>query len=324
MTNEPTSVANTYVYDLLSLLRDFERTSPNLDLRAKVRALIPIHQTLKDLGKSLIPPELARSARDRILRYFLAYPGTIISRDELEIIAGITEWARRVRELRVEHGWYILSGTTAQRMQAEGEFSLGDIDVGSMSPEDYILTSTIQDKETAYRWRVASDIRKSGLGVRDRILEYLRHNVGDPVSGEELRYVAREATEWARRVRELRTEYGWPIATRFSGRPDLPVGEYILEQDRRSPEHDREIKDPTRRHVLRRDDYTCRRCGWHHDLWNPSDARHLELHHIVHHSEGGSNEDDNLITLCTVCHDLWHSHDNQEAPPDFDAWLNSA
>ena len=32
----------------------------------------------------------------------------------------------------------------------------------------------------------------------------------------------------------------------------------------------------------------------------------LEVHHIVFRSENGSNEEDNLITLCKTCHDALH------------------
>jgi hypothetical protein len=149
----------------------------------------------------------------------------------------------------------------------------------------------------------------------------MRTNVGKFVTGEELRYVAKDKTEWARRVRELRTEYGWPIVTKNSGRPDLPIGTYLLEQDRQSPMHDRHIPDPVRREVLRRDNYQCKRCGWTHSLWNRSDSRHLELHHIEAHASGGDNTEANLITLCTVCHDLWHSEE-QNWQNRFNDWLS--
>ncbi|PKN67334.1 MAG: hypothetical protein CVU57_03040 [Deltaproteobacteria bacterium HGW-Deltaproteobacteria-15] len=116
-------------------------------------------------------------------------------------------------------------------------------------------------------------------------------------------------TEWARRVRELRTEFGWPVATKTTGRPDLWIGVYVLLADRQSPEHDRNIKDEVRREVLRRDGYKCRECGWSHEEWNPSDPRHLELHHIVHHVKGGKNVEANLKTLCTSCHDKTHAEE---------------
>lgn len=167
----------------------------------------------------------------------------------------------------------------------------------------------------------AQRLRHQPRSVRDRLLDYLRMNVGRPVTGEELRYVAKEATEWARRVRELRSEEGWPIVTRSSGRPELPVGIYVLEQERQSPPHDRMISDGVRRDVLRRDGYQCQRCQWDHDLWNRSDPRHLELHHIQHHESGGANTADNLVTLCTVCHDEWHARRDSST---FEVWLTGS
>lgn len=265
--------------------------------------------------------EIAPSARDRILHYFLSYPFTIISKEELAIVAGIGEWARRLRELRVEHGWSIVNGMTAKQMKSEGEFPLDTIDVSDMRPDEYILLSIKQDREAAYRWNVAKTIRSSDKGARSKILQFFRENVGVPISGEELRYVANNATEWARRVRELRTEYGWPIVTKNNGRPSLPVGTYLLEQDRQSPEHDRIISDSIRGEVLRRDKYRCQRCLWTHKIWNPSDPRHLELHHIQAHAEGGDNTKHNLITLCTICHDLWHSTET-EWQERFGEWLD--
>ncbi|WP_198145987.1 HNH endonuclease [Desulfonatronovibrio magnus] len=112
--------------------------------------------------------------------------------------------------------------------------------------------------------------------------------------------------EWARRVRELRTELGWPIVTKSTGRPDLAIGAYTLEADRQGYEHDRKIPDNIRREVLRRDGYKCSECSWSHEEWNPSDPRHLELHHIQYHAKGGKNTKENLQTFCTVCHDKIH------------------
>lgn len=293
---------------LVDLLEGFQTELKHKDLRKKVRALIPAYHVLRDLGSSLIPRTTAASAMDRILAYFRKYPLTVIEGDELMVIGGIGEWARRVRELRVEFGWSIISGKTAKEMAKEGEFPLRNIDASKLGPTDYILLGRQQDRDAAFRWRVANGIRKKKAAVRAKILEYLRINVGKPVTGEELRYIANDKSEWARRVRELRTQVGWPVTTKNTGRPDLPVGVYVLEQDRQSPPHDRKIPDPVRRAVLRRDNYTCVNCEWNHGLWNPSDPRHLELHHKEHHARGGKNTADNLETLCTVCHDDEHRH----------------
>jgi hypothetical protein len=292
---------------LLELLHDFSHELSGDDLRSKVRALIPSFHLLRDLGSSLIPQQDADSARDRILFYFKKYPLAVIEGDELMVVSGIGEWARRVRELRVQYGWSIVSGVAAQEMNENEEFPVEGINVAEMGPDDYILVDAAQDREAAFRWTVANEIRKKRLGVREKILEFLRSNLGKPVTGEELRYVAKDRTEWARRVRELRTEQGWPVVTKVSGRPDLPIGTYLLEQDRQSPPHDRLIPDPVRRSVLVRDGYSCRKCGWNHGIWNPADPRHIELHHVEHHAHGGSNEPKNLISICTVCHDQIHA-----------------
>jgi len=240
------------------------------------------------------------------LNYFQKYPLTIISGDELLIVSGIQEYARRVRELRVQFGWSIISGLTVKEMSQEGEFSVAHLNVGDMKPNHYILMSKEQDIKAAYRWNTANDIRKGKESVRNKILRYLKHHVGESVTGEELRYVAGDKTEWARRVRELRTEYGWPIITKNTGNPSLPVGTYLLESLRQSPEHDRKISDYVRGRVLRRDNYKCVKCKWDKSMWDKSDPRHLELHHIKAHAEGGENTEENLVTLCTVCHDEIH------------------
>lgn len=292
--------------ELEKLIINFEDELKSDSLRQKVLALIPCFHQLRNLGKSLIPRNVARSARDRILHYFQRYPQTVIAGDELLVVSGIQEYARRVRELKVQFGWLIVNGVTAKEMSEEGEFPLESVDVSNMSPSDYILLSSTQDRDAAHRWFLANEIRKESLSVRDKILKYFLKNVGKPVSGEELRYVAKDKSEWARRVRELRTEFGWPIVTRNTGRPDLDIGIYLLEADRQSPEHDRHIPDAVKRRILRRDGYRCQKCGWTHEEWNRSDPRHLELHHVKPHAKGGENTEENLVTLCTVCHDDTH------------------
>ncbi len=261
--------------------------------------------------------ENTHSARDRILLYLKKHVGLVIHGDELMVVAGISEYARRVRELRVQAGWGIITGTTVTEMRRYSESDdveeLADIPV--MKPDEYMLQFDQQDKEAAHRWHFANEIRKTkNMGVKDKILLFMRKNVGKLISGEELRYVAGNKSEWARRTRELRTEHGWPVTTKSNGRPDLPVAIYVLEQDRQSPPHDRIIKDDVRRAVLRRDSYKCQfsGCGWLHDLWNPSDPRHLEVHHILHHAKGGGNYAENLVTYCNVCHDIVHRKERTE------------
>jgi len=292
--------------ELLDLIINFENELQSDDLRKKVLSLIPCFHNLRNLGRSLIPIESATSARDRILYYFKKYPFTIIGGDELLVVSAIQEYARRIRELRVQFGWSIVNGITAKQMMDEEGFQLNGLDLSNMRPSDYILLSEQQDREAAHRWNIANDIRREHISVRAKLIKFFRNNVGEKITGEELRYVAKNRTEWARRVRELRTEFGWPIVTKNTGRPNLDVGIYLLEADRQSPEHDRRIPDPIKREALRRDGYKCQNCGWSHKEWDRSDPRHLELHHKEHHADGGENTATNLLTLCIICHDEIH------------------
>ncbi|MBV2124999.1 MAG: HNH endonuclease [Candidatus Thiodiazotropha sp. (ex Ctena orbiculata)] len=292
---------------LVELLVDFEEKLSADNLRAQVQELIPAHYLLRDLGSSLVPIDIT-SARDRILFYLKKYPQTMISGEELMVVAGIGEWARRVRELRVQLGWRIITGVTVAEMAAVEDCEKDDRVLEQMAPDDYMLLDTEPDRDAAYRWNVANDLRKNTeLGIRDKILAYLRENVGKQVTGDELRYVAGDKTEWARRVRELRTEYGWAVVTKQTGMPELPIGTYMLELDRQSPPHDRTIPDSIRREVLKRDGYQCAACEWNIDDYNRADPRILELHHKQHHADGGGNTEENLVTLCNICHDELHA-----------------
>ncbi len=291
--------------EIESLLINFQNELQTGELRSKVLSLIPIIHYFRDLGKSLIPQKYRDAARERIKYYFLKYPRIIISGDELLVVSGIQDYPRRVRELRVQFGWAIASGVAIREMNENGNEDIPE-EFSKMGPDDYILLNENEDRDAAHRWNLANTIRRESASVMEKIIKYLKENVGKEVTNEELRYVAGNKTEWARRVRELRTEHGWPIVTKTTGRPDLAVGIYILEAKRQSPEHDRKIPDELRGEVLRRDNYSCRKCGWSNKEWDRSNPKHLELHHIRPHVKGGENKLENLMTLCTSCHDLIH------------------
>lgn len=56
----------------------------------------------------------------------------------------------------------------------------------------------------------------------------------------------------------------------------------------------------TKAYVLNRDNYTCQYCKG-----KSKDSR-LHVHHIIFRRNGGSDEQENLITLCKTCHDKLH------------------
>lgn len=292
--SKATSDFQGQVADVKRLLDTFLERLEHGDLRQQVISLVPVVHGLRDLGSGLVAGEDINSARDRILAYLRKYPKTLINGDELMVVAGIGEWARRVRELRVQFGWTIYTGATLGEVVEDDPELLSDlsqlldVDEVHLRPDQYILMSESQDREAALRWNHLNTIRKRSGGVKAKLIEYFRLNVGHVVTGEELRYLAKDNKEWARRSRELRTEDGWPIVTRMQGRPDLAVGEYLLEEDRQAEAHDRNIPDPTRVRVLKRDEFKCTYCGWSRDDLDRVDPRKfLELHHIVEHAKVG-------------------------------------
>lgn len=74
-------------------------------------------------------------ARARLLRYFRSHVGEVLEGDELAGVAAIHEWARRVRELRVEQGWPIETG----------------VQNASLSPDQYVLVRDEPDEQLAAR-----------------------------------------------------------------------------------------------------------------------------------------------------------------------------
>ena len=58
--------------------------------------------------------------------------------------------------------------------------------------------------------------------------------------------------------------------------------------------------EDTKARILNRDGYKCQICKGKH-----KDSK-LEVHHIVYRSQGGSDEAENLITLCHTCHSALH------------------
>jgi len=60
------------------------------------------------------------------------------------------------------------------------------------------------------------------------------------------------------------------------------------------------IRPSVRREVMSRDNHTCQGQGY-------SSKRYLEVHHKIPRALGGSNDESNLITLCSACHRLVHN-----------------
>lgn len=227
-----------------------------------------------------------QGGRTKILDYLKAHVGTPVTGEELGTISDIGEWARRVRELRVQEGWDITE--------------LG----GSM----YRLESLQPDAERARRWQVMNGIRRRKGSIESRVRALLEAFVGEVLTREEIDY-AGKGKEAIRRLREFRDEEGWPIETHLDD-PTLKSGEYRLvssdPRDFRDPLQ-RLYEDDVRERVFKRDNYTCVICGRDRESALRAGASRfwLELHHKVAIADelaglpkSERNKIENLITLC--------------------------
>jgi biotin operon repressor len=254
--------------DELSRLAELPSVRP--DELAELRAeLLAIERAI--VGPRHRAPA-GHGARAKILDYLKSHLGQPVSGEQLREVSGIQEWARRVRELRVEYGYDVQEGGGA-----------------------YTLVSPDPDEKVAARWALANRIRRMPGDARDRILEYFKANVGRVVTLAELHYVAK-IKEVPRRVRELRDEFGYRISSRHD-RPELRPDQYVLETLDPIPAAERQIRPSVWKGVIERDGHRCVQCGA-----IPGSGVWLEVDHIDEKADGGSDEPENLQTLCNRCH----------------------
>jgi len=143
------------------------------------------------------------------------------------------------------------------------------------------------------------------IGARHKLRKHFLENINTVMNSEELRQVAGDITEWARRVRELRDEEGFEILT-HNDRSDLKPGQYLLQNPDPRPAFARTISKEARAFVLDRNGFTCQMCGAVAGEKHPDDSsRKTRLHigHIIDKSLGGSDDPENLRALCSVCNE---------------------
>lgn len=134
---------------------------------------------------------------------------------------------------------------------------------------------------------------------------YFLQNIGRVMDSEELRRIAGNINEWARRIRELRTEEGYQILT-HNDRSDLKPGQYILQNPKPQPAFEREISKETRALVLDRNGFTCQMCGavaGEPHPYDPSRKTRLHIGHMIDKTLGGTDDASNLRAVCSVCNE---------------------
>lgn len=143
------------------------------------------------------------------------------------------------------------------------------------------------------------------MGARDRLRAHFLANIGRIMDVEELRSVAGNITEWARRVRELRNEEGYQILT-HNDRSDLKQGQYLLENPKPVPAFQRGMSKELRSLILDRNGFTCQMCGavaGEPHPFDPTRRTRLHIGHIVDKSLGGTDDFSNLRAICSVCNE---------------------
>ncbi len=228
-------------------------------------------------------------ARSIIREYFHANVGRWIEGEEIAAISGIQEWARRVRELRVQEGYDI-----------------------EEQDDRYCLRHSQPDGKSAAHWESLHAIRQLDGSARDRILTLFKSHVGEVLGRNEIEYVGK-IKEGTRRLRELRDEFGWPIESHIDD-PQLQPGQYRLvsaeEEDRTDPRQ-RIYPEDLRAEVFKRDAYTCQKCHRDHAKAQAAGDRrfYLEIHHRTAVAEeldalpaDQLNRPENLVTYCHACH----------------------
>ena len=141
--------------------------------------------------------------------------------------------------------------------------------------------------------------------AKSRLRAYFLANLGKVMDSDELRLVANNQSEWARRIRELRNEEGYQILT-HNDRSELKPGQYLLETPKPLPAFARQISKETRAFVLDRNGFTCQMCGAVAGEDHPYDATRktrLHLGHIIDKSLGGTDDPVNLRAICSVCNE---------------------
>lgn len=141
--------------------------------------------------------------------------------------------------------------------------------------------------------------------TKARLRAYFLANLGKVMDSDELRLVANNQSEWARRIRELRNEEGYQILT-HNDRSELKPGQYLLESPKPLPAFARQISKETRAFVLDRNGFTCQMCGAVAGEDHPYDASRktrLHLGHIIDKSLGGTDDPVNLRAICSVCNE---------------------
>ena len=143
MAKQEASESHDYlVTQLRGLLGEYEERSPVMSLREQATFIVRIQDAVRQLGIAVgVRAGFSQtSAKDRIQSYLHASTNQVVEGMELAVIAGISEYGRRVREIR-QSGFKILTGPDAKN-PITGE---------SLRPDQYLLTPDENESHGPFR-----------------------------------------------------------------------------------------------------------------------------------------------------------------------------
>jgi hypothetical protein len=180
---------------------------PREDLRPqdwlKAAARVGTHLAESREALAGVRQDIVGGARTALLLYFRSHPGQELSPNQLEGVAAIRAWARRIRELR-EVGWGIDT-------------------VGSGAGAPYRLKAAHLDEAVATSDDTIESVAGSTPG--ERLIEYLLHISPWTATPQQLERVAKVPT-WRQEIRDL-IDQGWLIQTHDDD-PEIAPGHFRL------------------------------------------------------------------------------------------------
>ncbi|WP_219515113.1 hypothetical protein [Nonomuraea ceibae] len=184
------------------------QATPRQDLRAQdwLETASQVGTRLSDSRDALgeIRQDVVGGARTALLLYFRSHPGETLHPRQLEGVAAIRAWARRIRELR-EVGWQIET-------------------LGAGAEAPYRLAAPQLEETVATSESTIESV--GGKHPGERLIEYLLHISPWPASPQQLERVAKTPA-WRQEIREL-VDQGWLIQSHDDAPHDIPPGHFRL------------------------------------------------------------------------------------------------
>lgn len=156
---------------------------------------------------------------------------------------------------------------------------------------------------------------------RKAILDYLQKHIGKPVHTHTLKQVSGNQSEYARRIRELRNEFGYKILT-INDDDSIKARYYVLKSKNPVPKSykfERKISENMRFRILERNGFTCQTCGLGVGDKYPGTSKEVKLQigHAKDKSSGGGDNEANLFAQCIQC-----NHGASNITPSFSKYTS--